>query len=135
MKKIVMAAAIIFASLGFATAQKAPTKTTDKTKIVEKKTAATDKKIVEKTKATNLKKDGTPDMRYSQNKQSSMPSTPTTPTNITPGAPNNEGRPIYPGDKYTTPHDGHYQNEQNVHHKWKFCQQSPHFIAIFSPQQ
>ncbi len=68
MKKIVMAAAIIFASLGFATAQKAPTKTTDKTKIVEKKTAATDKKIVEKTKATNLKKDGTPDMRLKENK-------------------------------------------------------------------
>ncbi len=63
------------------------------------------------------KKDGTPDMRYSSNKQTySTPSTTTTtpsyssPTTIT-------SRPVYSGATHTTSHGGTYPGSTNSHHK------------------
>lgn len=60
--------------------------------------------------SAQTKKDGTPDMRYSSNKQTySAPSTP---------APSNtdysSSRPVYSGDTHTTSHGGTYTGEQNT---------------------
>lgn len=79
MRKIIMIAAIFFAGISFATAQKMPAKTTDKTKTVQKKTATADK-TTDKTKTTGLKKDGTPDMRLKENKDKAKTKTTTGPT-------------------------------------------------------
>ncbi len=94
MKKIILASVLFFTTLGFANAQQAPAKTTEKkhvkatttttvqdankkdAKATTSVTSATDKKAV-KTNTTGIKKDGTPDMRMKQNKVSAKTTTTT----------------------------------------------------------
>lgn len=61
------------------------------------------------------KKDGTPDMRYNSNKESSGTtySTPTTTTTPTQTKTNNSSRPVYDGQTHTTSHGGTYVGGQN----------------------
>lgn len=58
------------------------------------------------------KKDGTPDMRYSANKQSSSTSSP---SYSTPSS--SSSRPVYSGQTHTTSHGGSYPGSTNSHHK------------------
>ena len=58
------------------------------------------------------KKDGTPDMRYSANKQSSSTSASSYSTTSS-----SSSRPVYSGQTHTTSHGGTYPGSTNAHHK------------------
>lgn len=58
------------------------------------------------------KKDGTPDMRYSSNKQNSSTSSS---SYSTPNS--NYSRPVYSGQSHTNSHGGSYPGSTNSHHK------------------
>ncbi len=76
MKNIIVILCFFIAGFNAANAQQAPAKTTAKTTATT--TKATEKKAVKK--STGTKKDGTPDMRMKQNKDSVKTKRPAGPT-------------------------------------------------------